>query len=103
LREADGLAMSSRNAYLTAEERKIAGKLNLVLKEVASRLRAGAPIAEPELAGRAALLAAGFASVDYLAVRDAETLARIETLDRPARVLAAAKLGVTRLIDNLAV
>jgi pantoate--beta-alanine ligase len=103
LREADGLAMSSRNAYLSAAERKIAGQLNHVLKEVAGRVRAGAPLAEAEQAGRAALLAAGFAAVDYLAVRDAETLAKIDILARPARVLAAAKVGVTRLIDNLAV
>jgi pantoate--beta-alanine ligase len=103
LREADGLAMSSRNAYLSAAERKIAGQLNRVLKDVAGRVRAGAPLAEAEQAGCAALLEAGFAAVDYLAVRDAETLAKIDAFARPARVLAAAKLGATRLIDNLAI
>jgi pantoate--beta-alanine ligase len=103
LREADGLAMSSRNAYLSPEERRIAGRLNLVLRDVASRVRAGAPIGDAEHAGHVALRDAGFASVDYVAVRDAESLARIETLSRPARVLAAAKIGSTRLIDNMAV
>lgn len=103
LREADGLALSSRNAYLSAGDRKVAGRLNLVLKDVAARARTGAAIADAEQAGYTALLAAGFASVDYVAVRDAENLAKIDTLARPARVLAAAKIGTTRLIDNMAV
>lgn len=103
LREADGLAMSSRNAYLLPEERKIAGRLNFVLRNMAGRARAGAAIAEVEQTGRVALLEAGFASVDYFAVRDAENLAKIEALTRPGRVLAAARIGTTRLIDNVAV
>src|SRR5690242_6118989 len=77
IREVDGLAMSSRNAYLSPEERKIAGQLNIVLREVAKRLRQGAPIASLESIGRDALLSHGFKSVDYVAIRDAETLAPI--------------------------
>lgn len=103
VREADGLAMSSRNAYLSADERKIAGQLNLVLRAAIARLRKGDRIADVEAASAMALLEAGFASVDYVAVRDAETLEPIEELARPARILAAAKAGTTRLIDNMAV
>jgi pantoate--beta-alanine ligase len=99
----DGLAMSSRNAYLSPEERKIASQLNVVLSEVAGKFQQGEAAAFAEVYGRDALLSAGFSSVDYVAVRDSETLAPIETLSRPARVLAAAKVGNTRLIDNMAV
>ena len=101
VREADGLAMSSRNAYLKPDERKVAGQLNLILKSVISRARSGDVIAAAEAFGAEALRAAGFDVVDYVAIRDAATLERIETLDRPARVLAAAKIGATRLIDNM--
>jgi pantoate--beta-alanine ligase len=66
-------------------------------------LRKGAPITAAEEAGRSGLLEAGFNSVDYVAVRDAATLAPLAALDRPARLLAAAKVGETRLIDNMAV
>jgi pantoate--beta-alanine ligase len=103
VREPDGLAMSSRNAYLSFEERKIGGQLNVVLRELADKVQQGEAIASVEVHGREALLRAGFSSVDYVAVRDSETLAAIETLARPARVLAAAKIGTTRLIDNLSV
>ena len=103
VREADGLAMSSRNAYLKPEERKVAGRLNAILKDAAMRLRNGAPIADTEAHARAALLEAGFGPVDYVAVRDAETLSVISDMARPARILAAAKIGGTRLIDNMAV
>lgn len=103
VREADGLAMSSRNAYLDPEERRIAGQMNVVLKDCVSRLGSGETIAAVERLGRGRLLEAGFASVDYFAVRDAETLARIESVARPARILAAAKIGGTRLIDNMAI
>ncbi len=103
VREPDGLAMSSRNAYLKPDERRIAGKLNLVLKDLAARPRSGETIPSAEAAGKTALLEAGFNSVDYVAIRDAETLEKIETLFRPARILAAAKVGATRLIDNFAV
>ncbi len=103
LREPDGLALSSRNAYLTAEQRKIAGRLNTVLRETIERARSGAQIAEAEKSGADALLQAGFTSVDYVAIRDAATLQTIGDLSRPARILAAASVGTTRLIDNMAV
>lgn len=103
LREHDGLAMSSRNAYLSPEERQIAGEMNRVLKDVSKKLRAGGTIATAEKDGVRGFLEAGFHSVDYVAVRDAEHLAVITGLARPARILAAAKIGATRLIDNMAV
>ena len=103
VREADGLAMSSRNAYLSPEERKIAGQLNQVLKDVAARAKSGTAIDTAESEGAAKLLNAGFMRVDYVAVRDTETLQSIRTLERPARILAAAYVGKTRLIDNLAI
>jgi len=103
IREADGLAMSSRNAYLKPDERAVAGRLNIVLKDAIARLQHGDPVDEVEAFGKSDLLEAGFNSVDYVAVRDAATLERIARLDRPARILAAAKIGGTRLIDNMAV
>ncbi len=103
VREPDGLAMSSRNAYLKPEERKAAGKLNVILRDAIAALRGGTPIGDAEAAAAKAIIEAGFNSVDYVAVRDAATLATIEALDRPARILVAAKIGGTRLIDNMAV
>jgi pantoate--beta-alanine ligase len=103
VRECDGLAMSSRNAYLSPAERAIAPQIHRILLDVAGRLAKGGDIAAEEARGRADLLAAGFSSVDYLEVRDAETLVPPASLGRPARVLAAARLGCTRLIDNVAV
>jgi pantoate--beta-alanine ligase len=103
LREADGLAMSSRNAYLGAEERKIAGQLNLVLKQAIAAARAGGDLRAVEGTAIEALWKAGFSHVDYVAIRDAATLDHITGLERPARILAAAKIGKTRLIDNMAV
>lgn len=103
MREADGLAMSSRNAYLKPDERRVAGQLNRILKDAAARARAGQAIADAEAQASSALLAAGFQSVDYVAVRDAASLAPLTTLSAPARILAAAKIGTTRLIDNMAV
>ncbi|HXC56236.1 MAG TPA: pantoate--beta-alanine ligase [Rhizomicrobium sp.] len=103
LREADGLAMSSRNAYLGPDERKIAGWLNKILKIAIAQLHSGDPVAVVENECAQRLLGMGFNTVDYVAIRDAQTLEKIETLKRPARVLAAAKIGTTRLIDNMAV
>jgi pantoate--beta-alanine ligase len=102
VREPDGLALSSRNRYLSPEERAIAPRLHAVLTEIAAASRNGTPVAGRIAAGRAALEVAGF-RVQYLAVCDARTLAPMERVDGPARVLAAAFLGRTRLIDNLAV
>lgn len=103
VREADGLALSSRNAYLSPEERAVAPALFRALAAVAEGLKQGK--APEELCHRAAadLLAAGFASVDYIDVRDAESMAKVLKLIRPARILAAARLGTTRLIDNIGV
>lgn len=99
VRESDGLALSSRNAYLSADERACAPLLHRTLRDVA-RGFAGGDAAAPDR-GAQALLAGGFTKVDYLAVRDAETLEPARPR-RPARVLAAAWLGRTRLIDTVA-
>jgi pantoate--beta-alanine ligase len=101
-RESDGLAMSSRNAYLSPAERKIAGTLNMILKDIIARLKNGMPVADVSAFGAAALKDAGFDSVDYVALRDAETLATVNGLERPTRLLTAARIGKTRLIDNMA-
>jgi pantoate--beta-alanine ligase len=103
VRERDGLAMSSRNVYLSPDERRTASALYRAMKESAKRLRAGDDI-EAAMAGGAELaVAAGFA-LDYFEVRHAETLAPIASVkDGPMRILVAAKLGKTRLIDNVAV
>jgi pantoate--beta-alanine ligase len=102
-READGLAMSSRNAYLSASERAVAGNLNRVLQDIIARAKETGDLRDAEKYGAETLKGVGFDSVDYVAIRDAETLAVIETLARPARILAAARIGRTRLIDNMAV
>jgi pantoate--beta-alanine ligase len=103
VREKDGLAMSSRNAYLAAEERATAPTLYRVLMECAAGLKAGEPVAATLGESEAKIERAGFA-VDYLDARHAETLAPITSLaDGPVRLLVAAKLGRTRLIDNIRV
>jgi pantoate--beta-alanine ligase len=103
VRERDGLAMSSRNVYLTPEERSAATILYRAMKQSAARLRAGAT-AEAAMAGGAEMIVgAGFA-LDYFEVRHAETLAPIASAkDGPMRILVAAKIGKTRLIDNIGV
>ena len=103
VRDADGLALSSRNAYLSAEERRVAPRLFEVLSWMAAALSQGAKSADAIAHGTAALKAAGFTRIDYLAVCDAETLAPVERITAAARVLAAAWLGETRLIDNVPV
>jgi pantoate--beta-alanine ligase len=102
-RESDGLALSSRNAYLSAPERAVAAHLNQVLKFLIARVKKGGDLRDAEAMATAELKAVGFDTVDYVAIRDAETLAVAENLMRPARVLAAAKIGRTRLIDNMPV
>jgi len=99
VREADGLALSSRNAYLTTEQRRRAVGLHYALTEVVRRARKGDPAAAAW--GTHSLIGAGFDKIDYFDVRDAETLEPIEHINRKARALAAAWLGQTRLIDNL--
>ena len=103
LREPDGLALSSRNRYLTPAQRHSAAAIFRVLATIAERLRAGeTTIAAAAAWGKAELTAAGFDPVDYLEICDAADLTPLAALDRPARVLTAAWLGRTRLIDNLA-
>ena len=103
VREKDGLALSSRNVYLSAAERQFAPALYRTLKDCAARIRAGDPIDTVLAAGRDAIERAGFV-VDYLEARHAETLVPVtERKQGPARLLVAAKLGRTRLIDNVGV
>ena len=102
-REDDGLARSSRNAYLTEEERAAAVALPRALGAAARAIENGGSISEAIATVHAALDKAGFAPVDYVELVDAETLQPVEILDRPARILAAARLGKARLIDNLPV
>ena len=103
VREDDGLAMSSRNVYLSPEQRRIAVAMNQVIAKAAKEVGEGLEIAAVTARARAALTAAGFDRVDYVEVRDAETLASPDPASaRALRVLAAAWLGKTRLIDNCA-
>jgi pantoate--beta-alanine ligase len=103
VREKDGLALSSRNVYLSAAERAAAPVLYRTLRESAARITAREPIARVMSEGWIAIEAAGFA-VDYFEARHAESLRRVETAaDGPLRLLVAARLGKTRLIDNIAV
>jgi pantoate--beta-alanine ligase len=104
VRDADGLALSSRNAYLTADERAAALALPVALGQAAAQIRAGDDVGQALAKASADLLAAGFAQADYFALADAMTLEELQHFDgRPARLLAAAKMGKTRLIDNLAI
>lgn len=104
VREADGLAMSSRNAYLSAADRQRAAALPAEMQAAIAAIRAGTPVAEACAALTAALLAGGFAAIDYAEVRDADSLAPVEVLtSAPARLFVAARIGGTRLIDNMAV
>ncbi|HEX8215152.1 MAG TPA: pantoate--beta-alanine ligase [Allosphingosinicella sp.] len=102
-REPDGLALSSRNAYLSAEERVAARTLPRALGEAAAAIQQRADVAAALADARAKLEQAGFQRVDYVELRDAETLEPVGGLERPARILAAARIGRTRLIDNLPV
>jgi pantoate--beta-alanine ligase len=103
LREADGLALSSRNAYLCAQDRKIAASLNVILKDAIAKAQTSGDLRAAEAIAIEALWNADFSHVDYVAIRDAETLDHITALERPARILAAVKVGATRLIDNMAI
>lgn len=103
LRDPDGLAMSSRNVYLSAQDRARAPGLYRALSEAASRIAAGEVVGHVMGEARAAIVGAGF-DIDYVEARHADTLARVaRRLDGPIRLLAAARLGATRLIDNVAV
>lgn len=103
VREADGLALSSRNVRLTAAERTIAPRLARILTSTSERLAWGTDAAPILDAARAEIMAAGFRDVEYLELRTEADLAPIAQVDRPARLLVAAWLGDVRLIDNVRV
>ncbi|WP_309646389.1 pantoate--beta-alanine ligase, partial [Phenylobacterium sp.] len=104
-RAPDGLALSSRNAYLTPEQREVAPALAAALQEAGRRLRAGESVERVEATGLAALERAGFGKIDYFEVRHPVDLTRLGPgrITGEARILAAAHLGKTRLIDNMAI
>lgn len=104
VREADGLAMSSRNQYLSSEDRAAAAALPAAMKAAIATIESGGKVAEALSALEADLIAAGFAKVDYAVLADATSLAPIDTrTGGSARLLVAARIGTTRLIDNMAV
>jgi pantoate--beta-alanine ligase len=102
-RDDDGLALSSRNAYLSDQERLAARALPRALGEAKAAIERGEPVGPALKAAKKRLKQAGFDPIDYVALVDAQTLAPLDALSGEARLLAAAKLGRTRLIDNLAV
>ncbi len=103
VREPDGLALSSRNAYLSGNERPRASTLHATLGAARKEILGGRPIEEVLRNGRKVLQAAGFSRIDYFALVDAETLEPIDALGGTMRLLAAAVIGNTRLLDNISV
>jgi pantoate--beta-alanine ligase len=103
MREPDGLALSSRNAYLTADERARAAALPKALAGAQMQVRARVPVGEALRVAKQALVDAGFLRIDYFALVDAATLAPLDSPEGEMRLIAAAVIGSTRLIDNLAV
>ncbi|WP_374764993.1 pantoate--beta-alanine ligase [Yunchengibacter salinarum] len=103
VREADGLAASSRNAYLDADQRRIAASLNRVLATLKAAIEKGEDARIAEKAAEDALFEAGFDRVDYISLVDPDSLTILESADRPARLIAVARLGGIRLLDNMAV
>jgi len=101
--DTDGLALSSRNAYLSADERRRAVELPRALNEAAERILTGTPVAEALELGKDRLKAAGFSRIDYFALVNAMTLEPLERPVGPMRLIAAAVIGTTRLIDNIPV
>jgi pantoate--beta-alanine ligase len=102
VREPDGLAMSSRNSYLNADQREMAPELSKALLEAAKSIRSGGEFDRAAVTAARRLQALGF-EIDYLEVRNADTLELVRSPVEPMRILAAARLGTTRLIDNVAV
>ena len=102
-READGLALSSRNRYLTPDQRKAAVALSMALKAVRDTVKAGGDPSQASAKAREDIVKAGFDSVDYVEVRDPASLELVTEPGNPARVFGAARLGTTRLIDNWAI
>ena len=103
VREPDGLALSSRNAYLSADERRRAVSLPNALNEAKRAIRAGQPVTSALEEAKQTVLGAGFSRIDYLALVDADTLEPLEGPEGEMRLIAAAIIGTTRLIDNLEV
>ena len=103
VRGADGLALSSRNAYLSADERRRALALPRALNEAATRILAGAAVSQTLASAIDRLKDAGFSTVDYFALVNELTLEPLDRLDGPMRLIAAATIGTTRLIDNIPV
>ena len=99
-RDPDGLALSSRNAYLSAEQRAAATAFPDALKAAARAIAQGGDVDAALTEAAAAIVAGGFDSVDYVALADADSLERLSVFRNPARLLAAARMGKTRLIDN---
>jgi pantoate--beta-alanine ligase len=103
VRDADGLALSSRNALLTPEQRAQAPVIHRTLAATAAKLAAGEAVAEVLAWGRAELSAGGIEKLDYLELRADDSLDELDSLDRPARLFVAGWIGTVRLIDNVAV
>ena len=103
IRDADGLALSSRNAYLSADERQNALALPQALNEAAAQIQSGAPVTDSLARAKEQLIAAGFSRIDYVALVNALTLEPLDRAGGPMRLIAAAVIGRTRLIDNIAV
>ena len=103
IRDADGLALSSRNAYLSSDERRAALALPQALNEAADRISSGVPVSEALAQAKERLTAAGFPRIDYFALVNALTLEPLEQAGGPMRLIAAVVIGRTRLIDNIAV
>lgn len=103
VREHDGLAFSSRNAYLDTKQRRIASCLNTILKKLVAEVRAGKPCRDAEATATSALLEAGFLSVDYVSIADQITLQPVDNAQAGAQVLAVARIGGVRLLDNMAI
>ena len=103
IREKDGLAASSRNAYLNEKERKIAGSFNIILKDLVTKAEQGSKLRTIEAEASEALLAAGFTAVDYVSIVHKDTLLEIDEITEEARVVSVARLGDIRLLDNMAI
>ena len=102
VREADGLALSSRNAFLTPNQREAASALPRAMEAALAAIRSGTPVTEALAELQSALRSSGFSATDYVELCDAETLVSLtEPCSRPARLLIAARIGTTRLIDNM--
>jgi pantoate--beta-alanine ligase len=102
VRELDGLALSSRNAYLSAEERQRSAALSQALNDARDAIRAGKKVSSALGDARQMLLGSGFSRIDYFALVDASTLEPLDEAKGEMRLIAAAMIGTTRLIDNLA-